>query len=83
MTTTNVRDLRKWKSEGTKFTMLTCYEYTTARWLDRAGIPVLLVGDTLGMPLLGYPAPLTVTIDDLVRPAVDAARPSPPTPGSS
>jgi ketopantoate hydroxymethyltransferase len=35
--TTNLRDLRKWKSEGAKFTMLTCYDYTTARWLDRAG----------------------------------------------
>jgi len=37
--TTNVRDLRKWKTEGTKFTMLTAYDYTTARWLDQAGIP--------------------------------------------
>jgi len=65
--TTNVRDLRKWKTEGTKFTMLTCYDYSTARWLDRAGIPVLLVGDSLGTTMLGYPDTLSVTMDDMVR----------------
>jgi 3-methyl-2-oxobutanoate hydroxymethyltransferase len=64
---TNVRDLRKWKSEGTKFTMLTAYDYTTARWLDRAGIPVLLVGDSLGTTMLGYPDTLSVTMDDMIR----------------
>jgi 3-methyl-2-oxobutanoate hydroxymethyltransferase len=65
--TTNVRDLRKWKTERTKFTMLTCYDYSTARWLDRAGIPVLLVGDSLGTTMLGYPDTLSVTMDDMVR----------------
>jgi 3-methyl-2-oxobutanoate hydroxymethyltransferase len=65
--TTNVRDLRKWKSEGKKFTMLTAYDYTTATWLDRAGIPVLLVGDSLGMTMLGYPDTLSVTMDDMIR----------------
>ena len=65
--TTNVRDLRKWKTEGTRFTMLTCYDYSTARWLDRAGIPVLLVGDSLGTTMLGYPDTLSVTMDDMVR----------------
>jgi 3-methyl-2-oxobutanoate hydroxymethyltransferase len=64
---TNVRDLRKWKTEGKKFTMLTAYDYTTARWLDRAGIPVLLVGDSLGMTMLGYPDTLSVTMDDMIR----------------
>jgi 3-methyl-2-oxobutanoate hydroxymethyltransferase len=65
--TTNVRDLRKWKTEGKKFTMLTAYDYTTARWLDKAGIPVLLVGDSLGMTMLGYPDTLSVTMDDMIR----------------
>ena len=77
MTTTNVRDLRKWKSEGTKFTMLTCYDYTTARWLDRAGIPVLLVGDSLGMTMLGSPDTLSVTMDDMVRHAGAVVRGAP------
>lgn len=64
---TNVRDLRKWKSEGKRFTMLTAYDYTTARWLDQAGIPVLLVGDSLGMTMLGYPDTLSVTMEDMIR----------------
>ena len=67
MSRTTVRDLRKWKGEGKKFTMLTAYDYTTARWLDRAGIPVLLVGDSLGTTMLGYPDTLSVTMDDMIR----------------
>ena len=65
--TTSIRDLRKWKTEGKKFTMLTAYDYTTARWLDQAGIPVLLVGDSLGNTMLGYPDTLSVTMDDMIR----------------
>ena len=64
---TTVRDLRKWKTEGTRFTMLTAYDYTTARWLEKAGIPVLLVGDSLGGTMLGYPDTLSVTMDDMIR----------------
>ncbi len=75
--TTNVRDLRKWKTEGKKFTMLTAYDYTTARWLDRAGIPVLLVGDSLGNTMLGYPDTLSVTMDDMVRYAGAVVRGAP------
>ena len=75
--TTNVRDLRKWKSEGTRFTMLTCYDYSTARWLDRAGVPVLLVGDSLGTTMLGYPDTLSVTMDDMIRHAGAVVRGAP------
>src|SRR4029077_13078881 len=75
--TTNVRDPRKWKTEGKKFTMLTAYDYTTARWLDRAGIPVLLVGDSLGNTMLGYPDTLSVTMDDMVRYASAVVRGAP------
>jgi len=74
---TTVRDLRKWKTEGKKFTMLTAYDYTTARWLDRAGIPVLLVGDSLGMTMLGYPDTLSVTMDDMIRLAGAVVRGAP------
>ncbi len=74
---TNIRDLRKWKSEGKRFTMLTAYDYTTARWLDQAGIPVLLVGDSLGMTMLGYPDTLSVTMEDMVRHASAVVRGAP------
>src|SRR5919205_4681978 len=75
--TTNIRDLRKWKSEGKKFTMLTAYDYTTAKWLDGAGIPVLLVGDSLGMTMLGYPDTLSVTMEDMIRHASAVVRGAP------
>ena len=75
--TTSIRDLRKWKTEGKKFTMLTAYDYTTARWLDQAGIPVLLVGDSLGNTMLGYPDTLSVTMDDMIRHASAVVRGAP------
>src|SRR6202165_3419873 len=75
--TVNVRDLRKWKTEGKKFTMLTAYDYTTARWLDRAGIPVILVGDSLGMTMLGYPDTLSVSMEDMIRHASAVVRGAP------
>jgi len=75
--TVTVRDLRKWKTEGTKFTMLTAYDYTTAKWLERAGIPVLLVGDSLGMTMLGYPDTLSVSMDDMIRHASAVVRGAP------
>ena len=74
---TTVRDLRKWKSEKTRFTMLTAYDYTTARWLERAGIPILLVGDSLGGTMLGYPDTLSVTMDDMIRHAGAVVRGAP------
>jgi 3-methyl-2-oxobutanoate hydroxymethyltransferase len=57
--------------------MLTAYDYTTATWLDRAGIPVLLVGDSLGMTMLGYPDTLSVTMDDMIRHASAVVRGAP------
>src|SRR5256712_12158123 len=75
--TINVRDLRKWKTEGKKFTMLTAYDYTTARWLDRAGIPLVVVGASLGMTMLGYPDTLSVTMDDMIRHAGAVVRGAP------
>src|SRR5256712_5360640 len=75
--TISIRDLRKWKTEGKKFTMLTAYDYTTARWLERAGIPLLLVGDSLGMTMLGYPDTLSVTMEDMIRHASAVVRGAP------
>ncbi|MGH7665866.1 MAG: 3-methyl-2-oxobutanoate hydroxymethyltransferase [Candidatus Dormibacteria bacterium] len=49
-----ITDLSRWKREGRHFAMLTAYDYPTASWLDQAGIPVLLVGDSLGGVMLGH-----------------------------
>src|SRR5438552_1901763 len=62
-----VQDLRTWKSEGRRFAMLTAYDYPTARILDEAGIPVLLVGDTLAEVVLGHDTTLPVTMEEMLH----------------
>ncbi|MGA9309596.1 MAG: 3-methyl-2-oxobutanoate hydroxymethyltransferase [Pseudonocardiaceae bacterium] len=61
-----VQDLMAAKSRGEKWAMLTAYDYSTARVLDAAGIPVLLVGDSAANVVYGYDTTLPVTVDDLV-----------------
>ncbi len=60
-------DLIAKKRRGEKIAMLTAYDYTMARLLDRAGIDILLVGDSLGMVVLGYETTLPVTLDAMVH----------------
>lgn len=62
-----VNDLRAWKAESRRFAMLTAYDFPTARILDEAGIPVLLVGDSVGRNMLGYPDELSVTMDEMLH----------------
>jgi 3-methyl-2-oxobutanoate hydroxymethyltransferase len=62
-----VPDLQAMKSRGEKISMLTAYDSTMAGLLDQAGIDVLLVGDSLGMVILGGEDTLEVTMDDMVR----------------
>lgn len=62
-----VRDIRAFKQRGEKFVMLTAYDAPSARLLDDAEIPILLVGDTLGMMVLGYDSTVPVTMDDMVH----------------
>lgn len=62
-----ITDLQRMRDEGTRFAMLTAYDYPTAQLADEAGIPILLVGDSLGMVVLGYDSTLPVTVDDMVR----------------
>jgi 3-methyl-2-oxobutanoate hydroxymethyltransferase len=65
--TITIHDLRSWKAEGTRFAMLTAYDFPTAQILDRAGIPVLLVGDSVGRNVLGYENELPVTMEEMLH----------------
>jgi 3-methyl-2-oxobutanoate hydroxymethyltransferase len=65
--TVTIHDLRTYKSEGKRFAMLTAYDYPTAKILDEAGIPVLLVGDSLGSNVLGYENTLPVTMEEMLH----------------
>ena len=70
----SIHDLRAWKSEGRRFVMLTAYDAPTAQILDAAGVPVLLVGDSLGRNVLGYDNELPVTMDDMLHHTKAVAR---------
>jgi 3-methyl-2-oxobutanoate hydroxymethyltransferase len=60
-------DLARWKRKGRKIPVLTCYDVTFARLLEQAGIPVLLVGDSLGQVILGYESTLPVTMEEMIH----------------
>ena len=62
-----VHDLRAWKEAGRRFVMLTAYDTPSARILDEAGIPVLLVGDSVGNNVLGYDTTLPVTMEEMLH----------------
>jgi 3-methyl-2-oxobutanoate hydroxymethyltransferase len=64
MTTTKLRAM---KERGEKIVMLTAYDYSTAKLADQAGIPLLLVGDSLGRVMLGYDSEVRVTMDDMLH----------------
>ncbi len=60
-------DIRKMKADGKRFSALTAYDAITARLLDEAGVPLLLVGDSLGMVVLGYENTIPVTLADILH----------------
>ncbi|MEX0755244.1 MAG: 3-methyl-2-oxobutanoate hydroxymethyltransferase [Actinomycetota bacterium] len=60
-------DLRSFKQERRRFAMLTAYDHPTAKILDAAGIPVLLVGDSVGNNVLGYDSTLPVTMEEMLH----------------
>jgi 3-methyl-2-oxobutanoate hydroxymethyltransferase len=62
-----IHDLAAWKAEGRRFAMLTAYDTPTARILDEAGIPVLLVGDSVADNVLGHDTTLPVTMDEMLH----------------
>jgi len=71
-----INDFKKYKKEGRKFTYVTAYDYTTASIIDQSDCEVILVGDSLGMIMLGYPGTTSVTVEDMIhhiRPVVKGA----------
>lgn len=62
------------KKSGEKLTMLTAYDYTTAKLLDESGVDSILVGDSLGMVVLGYDDTLSVTMEDMIHHSAAVAR---------
>jgi 3-methyl-2-oxobutanoate hydroxymethyltransferase len=67
-------DFARWKQQGRKISVLTAYDFPTARLLDGAGVDCLLVGDTLGMVVQGWETTLRVTVDQMVYHAEMVAR---------
>ena len=62
------------KKKGEKLTMLTAYDYSTAKLIDEAGVNSILVGDSLGNVILGYEDTLSVTMEDMIHHAAAVAR---------
>jgi len=69
-----VHELRAMKERGEKIAMLTAYDYPTAKLLDEAGVPVILVGDSLGMVVLGYDSTIPVTMEEMLHHTKAVAR---------
>lgn len=66
MTKVTISKLLKMKKRGEKITMITAYDYPTALLADKAGLDMILIGDSLGMVVLGYANPVPVTVDDII-----------------
>lgn len=73
-TAVTVPHLQRMKAEGTRISMLTCYDATFALAMDRAGVDTVLLGDSLGMVVQGHDSTLPVTVDDIVYHAAAVSR---------
>jgi 3-methyl-2-oxobutanoate hydroxymethyltransferase len=63
----NINQIKEMKKKGEKITMLTAYDYSTAKIVDEVGVPLILVGDSLGMVVLGYESTIPVTIEEMLH----------------
>lgn len=63
----NIGQIKDMKKRGEKIAMLTAYDYSTAKIVDEVGIPLILVGDSLGMVMLGYESTIPVTLDEMLH----------------
>jgi 3-methyl-2-oxobutanoate hydroxymethyltransferase len=64
---TTIIQIKEMKQKGKKIPMLTAYDYATAKLIDGVGIPLILVGDSLGMVVLGYESTIPVTMDEMLH----------------
>jgi len=62
-----INQVKEMKQKGEKITMLTAYDYSTAQIVDGVGIPLILVGDSLGMVVLGYESTIPVTMEEMLH----------------
>ncbi len=62
-----INQIKEMKQKGEKITMLTAYDYSTAKIVDEVGIPLILVGDSLGMVILGYESTIPVTMEEMLH----------------
>lgn len=69
-----ISTMQKLKDEHQKITMLTAYDYSTAKLMDEAGVDSILIGDSLGMVMLGYEDTLPVTMEDMIHHTAAVAR---------
>jgi 3-methyl-2-oxobutanoate hydroxymethyltransferase len=63
----SINQIKEMKQKGEKISMLTAYDYVTAKIIDEAGVPMILVGDSLGMVVLGYESTIPVTIEEMLH----------------
>jgi 3-methyl-2-oxobutanoate hydroxymethyltransferase len=70
----SINTIKEMKAKKEKIVMLTAYDYSTAKLVDEAGIPLILVGDSLGMVILGYDSTIPVTMDDMIHHTKAVAR---------
>lgn len=64
---TTITQVKEMRQKGEKIAMLTAYDYSTAKLIDEAGVPLILVGDSLGMVVLGYESTIPVTIEVMLH----------------
>jgi len=62
-----INKIKEMKQKGEKITILTAYDYTTAKIVDEVGVPLILVGDSLGMVVLGYESTIPVTMEEMLH----------------
>jgi len=62
-----IGQIREMKRKGQRFPMLTAYDYPTAKLIDEAGVPIILVGDSLGQVVLGYESSVRVTMEEMLH----------------
>lgn len=69
-----ITEIKEMKQKKEKIPMLTAYDYATAKMIDEAGVPLILVGDSLGMVMLGYESTIPVTMEEMIHHTKAVAR---------